>query len=297
MEFKGIITPMITPVKNKKIDFQAISELIEYLLRIGVEGIFPGSSTGAFTLFSLKEHREIIEFSREKFQGKGLFIPGISRNNLEETILMGKSAIDMGADGVVIITPFYLKFGQDAIYRYYAKIADELDIPIFVYNNPDLSCNSIEPETLEKLFQNYSNIIGIKDSSGDMRKFNTFIAHLPSNRYIFQGRDDLLYESLILGASGGVCGTSNFSTLVHELYKKKDLNIQKKIVLIMETLRKFQNHVSYNYIFRKKILNEEFPKDYTMEPFSDLNSDQERILDILISDLKEYELKGTYGFK
>jgi len=65
----------------------------------------------------------------------------------------------------------------------------------------------------------------------------------------------------------------------------------------METLRKFQNHVSYNYIFRKKILNEEFPKDYTMEPFSDLNSDQERILDILISDLKEYELKGTYGFK
>lgn len=289
MDYRGIITPMITPVKNNQIDFSAMEKLLDYLNEINVEGIFPASSTGAFTLFSFENHKRIIEFSSDRIKGNTIFLPGISRNNLEETISMGKIAQDLGANGAVIITPYYLKFNQDAIYTYYSKIAERLDIHIFVYNNPDLSCNTIEPETLVRLFDSYPNIMGIKDSSGDMRRFNSYLKIIPKDKYIFQGRDDLLYESLLIGASGGVCGTSNFSSIVHELYLKKEISIHRKIVNIMEILRKFQNHISYNYIFRKKILKEKSPKNFAMEPFHDLDINSRKTLDALIDNLKEYE--------
>ncbi|MDP8012059.1 MAG: dihydrodipicolinate synthase family protein [Thermoplasmata archaeon] len=287
--FHGIITPMITPVKNNEIDFPALEKLLNYLEKIKVEGIFPGSSTGAFTLFSFEKHKRILEFSKENYKSNGTFLAGISRNNLEETISVGKFAENIGSDGVVIITPYYLKYDDSSLYNYYSKIAKSIDIPIFLYNNPELSCNSISAEIMEKLMTEFSNILGIKDSSGDMKKFNLYLSHLPKGRYIFQGKDELLYESLILGASGGVCGTSNFSSIVHDIYLKRDLELHKKFLHVIEILRNFKNNVSYNYIFRKKVLDEKNPENYSMEPFNDLNEKEETLLDNLIEKLKEYE--------
>ena len=110
MKFGGIITPMITPVKNNEIDYYSLERLLNFLKESKVEGIFPGASTGAFSLFSYEKHKKLIEFSIEKYTGKGVILAGISRNDLEETISMGKFAEDSNADGVVIITPYYLIF-------------------------------------------------------------------------------------------------------------------------------------------------------------------------------------------
>jgi dihydrodipicolinate synthase/N-acetylneuraminate lyase len=274
MQFKGIITPMITPVKKGKIDDESTKMLIDFLLKSGNEGIFVATTTGGFTLFSFEEHNKILKIARDNYPNSRIFLSGISRNNLEETLRMGKLAVDYGSDGAVIIMPYYLKFGQDAIFNYYAEIAESLEIPLFVYNYPDLSGNEIYPETLEKLMTQYSNIVGLKDSSGDMIKFNRFMRHMPIHSYIFQGRDDLLYESICLGASGGVCGISNFSTIIHNLYVSKDISYHKKITLLTEKLKNFNNQVSYNYLFRKLVLKEENPLDYAMKPFHDLNEKQ-----------------------
>jgi 2-dehydro-3-deoxy-D-gluconate aldolase len=285
MDFKGIITPMITPVKKGKIDEGNIKALVEFLVESGVEGIFPGSSTGGFTLFSFEKHLKIIKIARNNLPSNRIFLSGISRNDLEETKQMGKNAVDIGSDGVVVITPYYLKFDQDAIFRYYSEIASNIEIQIFVYNNPTFSSNEILPETVEKLMNEYSNIVGLKDSSGNMRLFNRYMAHMPKHRYIFQGRDDLLYESLMAGASGGVCGISNFSEIIHKLYVSMDISLHKKVVLIAETLQNFPNNVSYNYLFRKLVLGEIDPVNYAMSPYSDLNEKQleeiEKVIKIL----------------
>lgn len=283
---------MITPVKNNEIDFSAFEKLIEFVNSNNFEGIFPGSSTGAFTLFSYEKHKRLLEFSRNYYQKT--ILAGISRNNIEETINLGKYAQDIGVEGVVVITPYYLKFDQKSIFNYYSKIADSLDISIFVYNNPELSGNTIEPETLLNLMELHGNIVGLKDSSSDMRKFNAFLEKLPNDRFIFQGRDDLLYESLLLGAHGGVCGTSNFSILVHELFLHRDLSIHRNIVKVMSALRKYSNHISYNYIFRKKILKEKDVKNYAMFPFVDLDKRDEMEIDETIKMLEKFEneIKG-----
>ncbi|MGC8497685.1 MAG: dihydrodipicolinate synthase family protein [Thermoplasmata archaeon] len=286
MNFKGIITPMITPVKKGKIDEPSIKTLVEFLVKSDAEGIFPGSSTGGFTLFSFEKHLKILKIARSSLPNNRIFLSGISRNDLEETVQMGRNAVDIGSDGVVVITPYYLKFDQDAIFRYYSEIASNIQIPVFIYNNPAFSSNEIMPETVEKLMNEHSNIVGLKDSAGDMRLFNRYIAHMPEHRYIFQGRDDLLYESLMLGASGGVCGISNFSEIIHKLYVSMDISLHKKVVLIAEKLQNLPNSVSYNYLFRKLVLGEKKPANYAMSPYADLNEKQLEEIEKVIKILK-----------
>jgi len=280
MEYKGIITPMITPVKKNEIDFESIGILVDFLLRNGIEGVFPGSSTGAFTLFSMKRHWEILEFVSKNVNGKLALVAGIGRNNLEDTIETGKKAKDLGYTGAVLITPFYLKFNQDDLYRYYSMVAEKVDLDIFVYNNPDLSGNFIEPSTIARLMENFSNIVGVKDSSGDMRKFNLYFTELPRGRYIFQGRDDLLYPSLLLGASGGVCGTSNFSPLIHEIYKERSIEKHFKIVNVMKILRKY-NTMSYTYLFWRLVRNKDY-NDYAIFPYSELKKEEKNDIENVI---------------
>lgn len=287
MDFKGIITPMITPVNKGKIDEEMTEKLIEFLKKSGIEGVFPGSSTGGFTLFSFENHLKILKIARTYVPDTMLFFSGISRNDLEETVKMGKHAMDIGSDAVVAITPYYLKFDQDAIFNYYSELANSIDIPILVYNNPSFSSNEIMPATVESLMIEHSNIAGLKDSSGNMRLFNRYKMHMPEHRYLFQGRDDLLYESLNIGASGGVCGISNFSGIIHELYVSRDMGLHKKIVLISEVLQNFNNPVSYNYLFRKLVLGEINPSHYAMAPYSDLDLGQLKTLEKMIDLIKK----------
>ncbi len=283
MKYEGIITPMITPVIDEKIDFEGIKYLIQFLEENKIEGIFPGSSTGAFTLFTLKEHKEMLDFVSKNVNRMKL-IAGISRNNTEESIEMGKFAMNLGYDAAVLITPFYLKFGQEDLYNYYSRIAQSIDMDIFIYNNPELSGNFIEPDTISRLMEEYDNFVGVKDSSGDMRKFNLYFTELPKEKYIFQGRDDLLLPSLIAGASGGVCGTSNFSTMIHEVYLEMDREKHFKIVRAMKILRKYSNSVTYNYIFYKEIMKKDV-KNYTKHPYVPLNENEKKEIEKVIKIL------------
>lgn len=284
MDYRGIITPLITPARRNTVDFESIEFLLDFLRGAGVEGVFPGSSTGGFTLFSTRLHGKILEFVSERVKGGILLLAGISRNNIDETIEMGRLAINAGYHAAVVITPFYLKFGQEHLFNYYSRIAESLDIDIFIYNNPELSGNFIEVETISRLMEKYSNIVGVKDSSGDMRNFNLYFTDLPNKRLIFQGRDDLLYPSIIMGASGGVCGTSNFSPLVHQVYTEMDRNKHLRLVNAMKILRKFNNTVSYNYLFYKMVKKIE-TDDYALEPYTPLKENEkmeiERVIDII----------------
>ncbi|HEU12598.1 MAG: dihydrodipicolinate synthase family protein [Thermoplasmata archaeon] len=281
MNYGGIITPLITPVRKNNVDYESLGFLLDFLVENGIEGVFPGSSTGAFTLFSMKDHEKILEYVAKNLKKNVIKLAGISRNNIDETVELGRKAVDLGYDGAVVITPYYLKFGQEDLYNYYSIIAENLDMDIFIYNNPELSGNYIDASTISRLMVEYPNIVGVKDSSGDMRKFNLYFTDLPGKVYVFQGRDDLLLPSVLMGASGGVCGTSNFSPLIHEVFIEKSLEKHFKIVDAMKILRKYNNSVSYNYLFLRLVRNID-TDDYAIYPYSPLKKEEREDLENVI---------------
>ena len=284
MKFKGVVSPMITPAKNGKVDYNAFRQLIDFLKEENIEGFFPASSTGAFPFLTVEEHREILRLTRDDVPAGKYILAGISRNNQADTLSMGKFAADIGMEGIVVVTPYYLKFSQEDLFSYFSKIAESIDLPIIVYNIPQLTGNEVRSETLSRLMENHSNIVGVKDSSGDMMKFNKYFIDLPKYASIFQGQDDLLLASMSVGASGGVCGSSNFSGLIHEVYLKRKLDAHMKVVKIMELIRKFKFPVSVNYLFSKLILNK-VPAGYTLFPLNDLSRQEEELLKSAISKI------------
>jgi 4-hydroxy-tetrahydrodipicolinate synthase/2-dehydro-3-deoxy-D-gluconate aldolase len=200
---KGIITPLITPFKDKKIDKMAIDRLLLYIENMGVMGVFPASTAGCFPLLSFSQHTELLEIVSRG--SKMNVFAGISRNGIDETIAMGKKAIDMGIEFVVVVTPYYIKLDQKSLYEYYSTIASRIDANIITYNIPQFTGVNLEATTLSRLMEQYSSIKGVKDSSGDIRQFYRYVRELPKNALIYQGQDDLLLPSLYMGCTGGRC--------------------------------------------------------------------------------------------
>ena len=275
---KGIITPMVTPVKNGSLDEEGLKELLRFLKDIGVSGAFPMGSTGLFPLFSFQDHRRFLELSIKHKPPNMAAYAGVSRNNFDETMEMLKAAKDLGYDAAVVVVPYYLKLSQESIYAYYDKIS-KLGFPIIVYNIPQFTGNSILPETLRRLAEENSNVLGIKDSSGDLRLLQQFINELPKGFLVYQGQDDLLLASLTVGASGGVCGTSNFSEKIVDVYKKRSLEAQAEVAKIMKLFSSFEFPKPYYYLFRKLVLKESRPRGYMPFPMSDLTENEEKAVE------------------
>ncbi|MGC9210976.1 MAG: dihydrodipicolinate synthase family protein [Nitrososphaeria archaeon] len=278
---KGIITPMVTPVRNGLINEEDVKELLNFLKEIGVSGIFPMGSTGLFSFFSLQNHKKMLEFAIKNKPANVAAYAGVSRNNFDETSEMIKAAKDLGYDAAVVVVPFYFKLSQGSIHAYFDKIA-KTDISIIIYNIPQFTGNVITAETVKNLVNEHSNINGIKDSSGDMRSFQTFISELPDDFFVYQGQDDLLLPSLSVGAAGGVCGTSNFSGKIVEVYRERSVKAHEEIVRIMKTFSSFEFPKPYYYLFRKMVLKEENPDNYMPFPLNDLDKNDERVLDEVV---------------
>jgi 2-dehydro-3-deoxy-D-gluconate aldolase len=277
---------MVTPVSNEKIDENGISELMTFLKRIGVSAAFPMGSTGLFSLFSMEEHIKAVELTVKHASGLKV-LAGAGRNDIDETLRVARSAVDAGADAVVIVTPFYIKMSQESILNYYSRIASSVDSDIIAYNIPQFTGNQISAETLSSLMKEHSNIIGVKDSSGDLRSTQRYISELPSGSFIYQGQDDLLLPSIALGVSGGVCGTTNFSDLAVRLWNsanaEESREIQLKLSAMMRALSLSDFPKAYYYLFERLIMKNENPRNYMPAPINDLSDQEELMLKGLVT--------------
>lgn len=262
-EPEGIITPTVSPFRNGEIDREGIRKLMDHLHKIKVSGIFPMGSTGVFPLVNNDTHKRIIKVFSEFRAADDYFIPGVGRNNVEDTVNVAKYAEDIGADAIVVVTPYYIKMNQDSILSYFEAVMNRVNSPIIIYNIPQLAGNSITAETVRKLHREHSNIIGIKDSSGDLSAFQEYLLELPKSFKVFQGQDELLLSSLIVGAAGGVCGTTNFTgiaTKVYESFKKGDLSSAYRWQVTLSKLKNYLNKKTfpqiYSFLFHRFILSE-----------------------------------------
>ncbi len=259
--FRGIVTPLITPYADGKMDYNAVGALSDFVATNRVTGVFPGGSTGCFPFLSVGEHIELIKAFAER-RGKGVkLFAGVGRNSIGETLEVAKEASRLDPFALVVVTPYYIKLDDEALYGYFDKIASSVDENIILYNIPQFTGKAISADVAKRLASAHKNVVGIKDSSGDFRSFSNFISEMPKDFMVFQGQDDLLLPSLMLGASGGVCGTTNFSdtaTRIYEAYEAGRIDeakkLQEKLNKVMKIVNSVQFPIGYNFMFYKKAL-------------------------------------------
>ncbi|MDE0887313.1 MAG: 4-hydroxy-tetrahydrodipicolinate synthase [Myxococcota bacterium] len=206
--FDGILTALVTPFRNGEIDDQALATLVERQQAAGVRGVVPCGSTGESATLSHSEHRHVVEVVVEAAAGRMAVVAGTGSNSTQEAIALTQHAKQAGADGALLLSPYYNKPTQEGIYLHYEAIARETGFPLVVYNIPGRTASNISPETLARLAE-IEPIVGVKEACGDIDQIAHVIAGCPDDFRVLSGDDGLLLPLLALGGHGSISTTSN----------------------------------------------------------------------------------------
>ena len=242
--FKGSNVALITPFKNNKLDVDTYIKLIHFHLNNGTNGLVPAGTTGESPTLSHKEHEQVIELCINEAKGKIPIIAGTGSNSTEEAISLSKHAENAGADGVLVVTPYYNKPTQEGLYQHYKAINDNIGIPIIIYNIPSRCVIDMSVDTMAKLFE-LNNIAGVKDATGDLNRLDQTIKKLGSEFIQLTGEDGLAFEFNKRGGVGIISVTANVAPkLCSDMQKfsksKSDNEIKEaeKIDLMLQPLHK-----------------------------------------------------------
>jgi len=206
--FRGVFTAIVTPFKNGKVDYDALAKNIDFQHKNGITGIVPCGTTGESPTLSHDEHEEVVEFSVKHAKGKMHIIAGTGSNSTEEALRFTAHAKKVGADGALIVSPYYNKPTQKGLYLHFKKIADSVDIPIMIYNIPGRTGVNVETPTLTKLAADCKNIVSVKEASGSLEQMKQVITANPGMPVI-SGDDNLTLPLMELGGAGVVSVLSN----------------------------------------------------------------------------------------
>lgn len=204
--FKGSLVALVTPFKNGQIDFQKMKELVEFHIKNGTSGIVPCGTTGESATLSFEEHERVIGEVVNFAAGRIPVLAGAGSNNTMEALTLTKHAKKVGANGVLLITPYYNKPTPEGLLRHYKLIAESVDIPIVVYNVPSRTGISILPETVAKLSQ-IKNIVGIKEASGSIDQVTQILQLCDIT--VLSGDDSLTLPIMSVGGKGVISVVAN----------------------------------------------------------------------------------------
>ena len=208
--FKGSIVALITPFKDDKLDEDNYTKLIHHHLNNGTNGIVPAGTTGESPTLSHNEHKKVIELAVKECKGKIPVIPGTGSNSTHEAIELSAHAEKAGADGLLVVTPYYNKPTQEGLFQHYKKINDSVGIPIIIYNIPSRSVIDMNVETMARLFE-LKNIIGVKDATGDLKRVDSQLKTMGKEFVQFTGEDNNALEFNQRGGVGCISVTANIA--------------------------------------------------------------------------------------
>lgn len=226
LPLRGLITPLATPLEVSdsaapSLDVFALEKLIDHVIDGGVHGIFLLGSTGEFSSLGREMRQEIIRRCCAHVNGRVPVLASITDTAMAETLRLADTAVEAGADAVVLAAPYYFQHSQDDLLWYLERITPALALPLFLYNIPHLTKTSYSPETVRKA-ADLPGVIGLKDSTGDI-KYLEQVLGLMCDRPGFTvliGPEEMLADAMKRGAHGGVCGGSNLDPrLLVELYE------------------------------------------------------------------------------
>jgi 4-hydroxy-tetrahydrodipicolinate synthase len=208
--FKGSNVALITPFKNNKLDEEAYIRLIHFHLKNGTNGLVPAGTTGESPTLSHDEHQRVIDLCIKESSGKIPVIAGTGSNSTEEAISLTKHAEKAGADGALVVTPYYNKPTQEGLYQHYKAINDNVGIPIIIYNIPSRCVIDMSVDTMAKLFE-LKNIAGVKDATGDLNRLDETIKKLGNEFIQLTGEDGLALKFNKRGGVGIISVTANIA--------------------------------------------------------------------------------------
>lgn len=220
--FRGSISPVITPFnKDESIDYDKFSELINWHIEQGSHGISVTGTSGEPSSMDVEERIMVMEKACRTVNGRVPFIPGTGSTNHRETMLMTKAAQDIGADGAMVIVPYYNKPNQQALYKHFKTVADSVDIPIILYNIPGRTAVNLEVDTIARLAEDCKNIIGVKEANKDFEHVNKVLLKAGRDFNLYSGIEVLCYPMLAIGGAGHISATANVAPKeVAELYNR-----------------------------------------------------------------------------
>ena len=208
--FKGSNVALITPFKNNKLDEDAYISLIHYHLKNGTSGLVPAGTTGESPTLNHNEHQKVIEICIREAKGKIKVIAGTGSNSTEEAVALTKHAERAGADGALVVTPYYNKPTQEGLYQHYKSINDNTSLPIIIYNIPSRCVIDMSVDTMARLFE-LKNIVGVKDATGDLNRLDQTIKKLGPEFIQLTGEDGLALEFNKRGGVGIISVTGNIA--------------------------------------------------------------------------------------
>ena len=208
--FKGSNVALITPFKNNELDEETYIKLINFHLENGTNGLVPAGTTGESPTLSHSEHEKVIELCINESNGKIPVIAGTGSNSTEEAISLTKHAEKAGADGALVVTPYYNKPTQEGLYQHYKAINDNTGLPIIIYNIPGRCVIDMSVDTMARLFE-LKNIAGVKDATGDLIRLDQTIKKLGPDFIQLTGEDGLAFEFNKRGGVGIISVTANIA--------------------------------------------------------------------------------------
>ena len=220
--FRGAGVAIVTPFKaNGVVNYDKFAELLEFQIKNGTDAIIVCGTTGESSTLTHEEHLDVIKFCVEKVAGRIPVVAGTGSNCTETAVYLSTEAEKIGADGVLLVTPYYNKATQKGLFRHFKTVADAIKIPAILYNVPSRTSCNIEPETVVKLCAEVENIVGVKEASGNISQVVKLMALADGKVDLYSGNDDQIVPLLAMGGIGVISVLSNIAPReTHEICEK-----------------------------------------------------------------------------
>lgn len=286
-KIEGIIPAMGTPVSSgEEVDKGGLKKMTRYFINGGVHGLFVLGSMGGCGFFGPEKTEEIVSTVVEENNGKLPVLVGISDTATNLVIKRGNQAKNTGADGVVLAPPYYFKFTEDQLKLHYKMVAEQLNLPLYIYNNPGYTGFKFSPELVYELSK-VDNIVGIKDSGGNFSETVAFVNKFKGNNEfgIYSGDERSFGEAIAWGADGAVIGTNFDPELLVSIYEagsfqdtEKLIKLQAEMNSLMEVQFFGDLFAGYHYAFKLLGITDE----YVMSPVRKLNKKQKDQIEVIL---------------
>jgi 4-hydroxy-tetrahydrodipicolinate synthase len=207
-KFRGAFVAIVTPFIDGKLDEQGLQDLIEFQIAGGTHGIVPCGTTGESATMSHAEHHRVVELTIKTVAGRVPVLAGTGSNSTSESIELTRAAKEAGADGALMITPYYNKPSQEGLYQHFKAVAEAVDIPIILYNVPSRTAVNMLPETVARCAA-IPNIVGVKEATADLNQISQVIRLCPKGFAVMSGDDFTSMPTVMIGGTGVISVTSN----------------------------------------------------------------------------------------
>jgi len=233
--FKGSNVALITPFKNNSLDEEAYIKLIHFHMDNGTSGLVPAGTTGESPTLNHDEHQRVIDLCINESNGKIPVIAGTGSNSTEEAISLTSHAEKAGANGALIVTPYYNKPTQEGLYQHYKAINDKCGIPIIIYNIPGRSVIDMSVDTMARLFE-LKNIVGVKDATGDLDRVDQQLSKMGKEFIQMTGNDENAFEFNKRGGVGAISVTANIAPKLCSDFQKLSVSKNENDLIEAEKL-------------------------------------------------------------